>query len=644
MPQQAPYGTWTSPISAADVAAHDGRPGWVGFVGEEVWWTQPTPDQGGRIRLLRRGADGAAAEVLPAPFSARNRVFEYGGRPWVARPGADGPVCVFTEWSDQRIYRHDAAGTTPITPMPTHHAGLRYSDLQMNAARDEVWCVREEFHGGGPTDLSRAIVAVALDGSSVRVLTQSHHLLASPRLSPDGRHLAWLGWNHPAMPWDETELCVAEVLADGTLGARRILVGGTEVSVAQAEWLSDDTLVYVSDVTGWWNPSTMRVDGTAGGSILVREEEFAGPLWQQGQQWIAPLGPHTFAAIHGRAANALSVVDTDNRSLGRTFDTYTEWAPTLAVSGGKVAAIAASPTRPYDVITVDIATGTIEVIHPGVASVEPAQLPKALFRTFTGRDGQEIHTNLYPPHNPDFTATPDELPPYLVIVHGGPTSRAMMIYDLEIAYFTSRGLGVVEVNYGGSTGHGRTYRNRLRENWGIVDVQECADVAQALITEGLADPTRLAIRGGSAGGWTTVASLTSGENVFACGASRYPILDLAGWRTGETHDFESQYLDSLIGPWPTTRPRYEQRSPINQVTAITAPILLMQGLEDEICPPIQCERFLERIKDRGASTTYLTFEGEQHGFRRDSTIIAALEAELEFYGQVFGLGELKVKS
>jgi dipeptidyl aminopeptidase/acylaminoacyl peptidase len=642
MPQPAPYGTWTSPITAADVAAHDGRPGWVGFVGEEVWWTQPTPDQGGRVRILRRTADGSTAEVLPPGFSARNRVFEYGGRPWAAVLREDGPVCVFTEWSDQRIHRISAVGSpspsepVPITAEPKHDAGLRYSDLQINAARDEIWCVREEFHGAGPTDLTRAIVAVALDGSGARVLTQSHHFLANPRLSADGRHLAWLGWNHPAMPWDETELCVAEIRADGTLGDHRVMAGGSEVSVAQAEWLADDRLVYVSDLNGWWNPYTLQLDGTRGAWVIARDEEFAGPLWQQGQQWIAPLGQGVFAAIHGRAANTLSLVDTSARTETPPIDAYTEWAPTLAVGGGRVAAVAASTTRPYDVVTVEIATGEIEVVHRGVAAVDPAYLPEAAFRTFTGRDGREIHANLYPPHNPDSVPEPGELPPYLVIVHGGPTSRAMMIHDLEIAYFTSRGIGVVEVNYGGSTGHGRVYRNRLRENWGVVDVRECADVARALVAEGLADPARLGIRGGSAGGWTTAASLSSGEGVFAGGAIRYPILDLAGLRTGETHDFESQYLDSLIGPWPAAEKRYRERSPINQIDAITAPFLLMQGLEDEICPPVQCERFLERVKDRGVWYSYLTFEGEQHGFRRDSTIIAALEAEMEFYGRIFG--------
>ncbi|WP_157876149.1 S9 family peptidase, partial [Streptacidiphilus griseoplanus] len=265
-------------------------------------------------------------------------------------------------------------------------------------------------------------------------------------------------------------------------------------------------------------------------------------------------------------------------------------------------------------------------------------LPAPTARTFTGPDGREVHANLYPPRNPDFTAPPGELPPYVVFAHGGPTSRSPMVLDLEIAYFTSRGIGVVEVNYGGSTGHGREYRNRLRGQWGVVDVEDCATAARALAAEGTADPRRLAIRGGSAGGWTTAASLT-GTDLYRCGAIRYPVLDLTAWSSGgETHDFESRYLDSLIGPLPEAADRYRERSPVTHADRLTVPFLLLQGLDDVICPPAQAQRLVDRAAERGVPHRYLTFPGEGHGFRRADTITTALEAELALYTEAFGSG------
>ena len=648
MPVSTPHGSWPSPVTAAHVAAHDGRPNWVGFVGRELWWTQPTPLDGGRVRILRRRPDGTVAEALPPGFSARSRCHEYGGRPWAATVGQDGPVLVFAAWADQRLHRYEPdrpdAVPLPLTPEPDFEAGLRYVDPFPHPDRAEVWCVREQFHSPDPTDLTRALVAVpqdgsaASDGQAVRVLTQSHHFLANPRLAPDGRHLLWLGWNHPSMPWDQTELCVAEVLGDGTLGAARVLAGGAGVSVSQAEWLDAGSVLYAADPDGWWRPYRRGLAGGEAEPLADGPEEFAGPLWHHGMRWLAPVGAGRFASIHGRSSNRLSILSTEPGTAPLVPDAegYTEWASTLAVSGPLLAAVAAGPARPYDVLTIDTDTGEVTVVHEGARTVDPDYLPEPRHRTFTGRDDREIHTNLYPPRNPGHVGPPGELPPYLVFVHGGPTSRCQMIYDLDIAYFTSRGIGVVEVDYGGSTGHGREYRERLREQWGVVDVEDCADVARALAEAGLADPARLAIRGGSAGGWTTAASLVSAPDLYRCGTISYPILDLAAWRTGETHDFESQYLDSLIGPWPETADRYRDRSPVAHAEAITRPFLLLQGLDDRICPPAQCERFLERIRGRGIPHAYLAFEGEQHGFRKDSTIITALEAELAFYGEVMG--------
>lgn len=684
----ASYGGWKSPITVSDVARHDGRPNWVGFVGDEVWWTEPRPSEGGRVSLVRRRAAGPRELVLPRPWSVRSRVIEYGGRAWTAVPGSRGPLLVFSEFSDQRLYALEpdvGDEPRPISPLPVREAGVRYAEplvIGGPAARDtvlgeHVLCVRETHTGDAPTDVVRELVAIPLDGraatdpAAVRVLVRDRRFVTCPRLSPDHGMISWIAWDHPDMPWDATELRVASLRSDGTLGTPMTLAGGRPapgadaepVSVAQAEWLDARTLCAAIDSSGWWN--LCRVELPAGFDttdspqkasatnatitpLCSREEEFAGPIWNVGQNWFAPIADARVAVLHGKGRLELAVLDLvahapgerPSASLRPVETAYTEWAPTLAVSadGHRLAAIAASPARPYEVVVIDTATGAVEPVRPADPGVDETYLPRPEARVFPGPGGREVYANLYPPSNPDYEAPEGELPPYVVFVHGGPTSRAPMVYDLEIAFFTSRGIGVVEVNYGGSTGFGRAYRDRLRDAWGVVDVQDCAAVARALATQGLADPQRIAIRGGSAGGWTSAASITDPEvaGVYRCAAIRYPILDLAGWRTGETHDFESRYLESLVGPWPAERERYEQRSPVERVEHITVPFVLLQGLDDRICPPVQSERFLAKLAGRGVRHAYLTFEGEQHGFRKESTIEASLRAELSLYAQTFG--------
>jgi dipeptidyl aminopeptidase/acylaminoacyl peptidase len=667
MTQVAPYGTWASPITAADVASEDARPGWPGWVHGDLWWTESRPNEEGRVTLMRRRASPAATpagtdaaeEMLPAPWYVRSRVIEYGGQPWAARPaGAAAPV-VFANWADQRLYRlePEAPGREPrpVSPVPEISAGMRFADMFIHPELDEVWCVRETRTGPAPTDVARDIVAVPLDGSAaedprlIRVLAASHHFLCCPRLSPDGERLSWIGWDHPSMPWDETVLCVAEVTA-GQAGPATVVAGGGRQAIVQAEWAGPRTLIYVNDPDGWWNlyrlelpsgepdaPHGPALHGQAphGQALCPREEEFGGAMWQLGQRWLAPLADGTIAAVHGRGASRLSILGPDG--VLRAVDSpYTEWASCLTASGTEVAAVAASPRRAHEVVRVDAVSGEIRVVRPAPAGpADPAYLPEPQARSFRTADGHDIHASVYPPRNPAFTGPPAQPPPYVVFVHGGPTGRASMVYDLEISYFTSRGIGVAEVNYGGSTGYGRAYRERLVHNWGLVDTADCAEVARALAAEGTADGSRLAIRGGSAGGWTAACSLVT-DGTYQGGVIYYPILDLAGWRTGETHDFESQYLESLVGPWPQASAVYHDRSPVNRADRLSAPFLLLQGLEDMICPPLQAERFLDRVAGRGIPHAYLAFEGEQHGFRRAGTVVAALEAELSFLGQVLG--------
>lgn len=629
MPQIAPFGTWSSPIRAADVAAAGVVPQWLDVVDGAVWWAEARPAEDGRVALVR-WIDGTVEDLLPAPWSARNRVHEYGGRPWLAV----GDALVFTHWADQRIYLRDlrSGEVRPLTPEPAEPHGVRFGDLRPGP-EGEVWAVRERSTGPRRTDVSRDLVAVPLAGGEPRSLAASHHFLTAPQLSPDGRHAAWLGWNHPAMPWDETELCVAEVGPDGTFGPHRVLAGGSGVSVCQLDWEGPDTLLALLDPDGWWNLHRVRLDGTVR-NLAPAEAELGGALWKIGSRWTVPLGGGRHAVL---ASGRLSVLDEATGSLTPVAPELTAWSPSLGVLDGDVVGIAAGPRTENAVVRVGVSDATVTALTPQPPLPPAEYLPVPRNRTFRTAQGAVVPAYVYPPANPEFSAPDGELPPYLVHAHGGPTGRNHPVLDLDFAYFTSRGIGVVAVDYGGSTGYGRRFRERLREQWGVVDVADCAAVAEALVAEGTADPERIAIRGGSAGGFTSAASMTT-VATYRAATIKFPILDLAEWtgEGGETHDFESRYLDGLVGPLPDTAERYRQRSPIHNVATLAGPVLLLQGLEDEICPPEQAERFIAALEGTGIPHAYLAFEGEQHGFRRAETIVAALEAELAFYGQVFG--------
>ncbi|MFD8498490.1 prolyl oligopeptidase family serine peptidase [Amycolatopsis sp. NPDC059657] len=622
MPEIASYGTWTSPISAADAAAAGGGVQWVDTVGGVLWWAEARPGEGGRVALVRAGE-----EVLPAPWNARNRVHEYGGRPWLAIGGR----LVFTHWDDQRVYVRDLTSgkVTPITAEPAVPHGVRFGDLRPGP-RGTVWAVRETSVGSRRADVSRDLVELSLGGAAPRSLAASHHFLTAPQLSPDGAHAAWLGWDHPAMPWDGTELCVAPLLEDGSLGTPEVIAGGAAVAVCQLEWESATSLLALLDPGGWWNLHRIGLDGSSVNLAPVTEE-IGGALWKLGSRWFTPLGDGKYAVI---ASGRLAVLDETTGTLSWLAPELTQWDAALAAYNGGIAGVAAGPHRESALVHV---TATVTDLTAQPADMPSHEyLPVPAERVFDTPDGP-VPAYVYLPSNPDFSAPDGEAPPFMIHVHGGPTGRAYPTLDLEIAYFTSRGIGVAVVNYGGSTGYGRRYRERLREQWGLVDIQDCVAVAEALVAEGLADPARLAIRGGSAGGFTSAAAMTT-VRTFSAATIKYPILDLYTWTAdgGETHDFESRYLDGLIGPLPETEPRYRQRSPINNADELAGPVLFLQGLEDQICPPEQADRFVASLGGRGVRHAYLTFEGEQHGFRKAETIIAALEAELSFYGQVFG--------
>jgi acetyl esterase/lipase len=633
--QELPYGAWPSPLGAADVARQTGQVAGGTFVGDEVWWAEARPDEGGRIALCRRGEGDDVDVLLPAPRNARTRLHEYGGGAWTV---VDGDI-VFAEFADQRLYRCPPGGEPrPLTPAPQVAAGLRYADLTPVPDLGVVLCVRE-CHGQDGT-VTRDLCAVPLDGSgaddeaAVRSVVGGSHFYAHPRLSPDRRSLAWIAWDHPRMPWDGTELRIARVDAALAVADVRTLAGGPRESLLQPEWRGDTELVVLSDRSGWWNPC--RVDVATGGvtPMLTLEQDIGGPLWMLGARWHVALDDRRELVVRTYGTDTLAVLDVGTGEL-TDIDLPFDMVRLGGTLGERVLVLGAGARVPSGLYVVDVAAGT----HEPVRTIE-AGLPDAAYwspgeqRTFRGVDGRDVHAVVYPPHSPDATAPAGERPPYIVHVHGGPTAHVTPRLDPAFLFWTTRGIGVVDVNYGGSTGYGRAYRERLREQWGIVDVEDVVAVARGLADEGAADGARLAIEGGSAGGWTVLAALTT-TDAFCCGVSYFGVAELEDFaRT--THDFESRYLDGLIGPLPEARDRYVSRAPVNNVDGLSCPVLLLQGLEDKVVPPAQAEVFRDAMVRKGIPHAYIAYEGEAHGFRRAETVVSALEASLSFYGQVMG--------
>lgn len=633
-----PYGSWPSPISAADVARARLRLGFPTVHDSDVWWQETRPEEGGRTTVIHL-RDGHRTELLPPPWDARTRVHEYGGRSYLPVPVAGGYALVFSHYEDQRLHRLDPgdAKPRPLTPEPAVPGGLRYADYVLSPDGAEVWCVCE---GHTPDGIRRAIVAVPLDGSAaqdasaIRELVSGADFYASPAPSPDGGRLAWVQWNHPRMPWEGTELRVA-TLENGRAVTPYTVKGGLTESALAPIWRDEESLYVVSDWPGWWNIYQVGLHGESATALYPAEEEFAAPLWTLGGMPYALLEDGRLAVLHGEGDMRLGIYDPETLELTDVDVPYEHWQPALSAHGTAVVGIAGGPTTPPTVVRIDTATGRSEALRSELTDLpDAAYLPRPRAEQLEGPFGRPVHALVYPPASPDAEGPADELPPFVVFVHGGPTSRASSVLSLERAYFTSRGIGVVEVNYGGSSGYGRAYRERLRRQWGVVDVEDAVAAARALAAGGIADPARIAIRGGSAGGWTTLAAVTQ-TDVFKAGTSYFGISDLKTFADA-THDFESRYLFSLVGPLPGFERAYEERSPLNRADKTSCPVLLLQGLDDPIVPPDQSERFAQALAAKKVPYAYLTFEGESHGFRRAETVIACLEAELAFYGQTLG--------
>jgi dipeptidyl aminopeptidase/acylaminoacyl peptidase len=633
----APYGSWKSSITIDALLAERVFAAEVRFDGSAVCWHEGRPGERGRGVVSRATAGGGFEDLTPPGSNARDGVHEYGGGSWAAHDG----VAYYSEFTDGRLYRTlpgqtveagSGAVAEPITP----EGALRYADISVDDSRGRLICVREDHRAAGMPVNEIVAVPLGPPGSGPVepvVLVSGADFYGPVRLSPDGRQLAWLTWALPDMPWNGSQLCLADLDADGMPGATRIVAGGRAESIAEPSWSPDGRLHFVSDRSDWWNIYRLEPDGSIT-AVAPMEAESAGPQWVFGLQ------------SYGYAGDGSIVASVRARGIDRLWRIATGAAPTpipvpyleigdIDVAGSTMIMVASSPAEPPHVVRLDLETGALAVLRRtsgAVISAAEVSVPQHI--EFPTEGGLTAHALYYAPHNDAFAAPPGELPPLRVISHGGPTASAGAGFRGVIQFFASRGIAVVDVDYGGSTGYGRAYRSRLNGQWGVVDVDDCINAARYLVAAGAVDPDRLVVEGGSAGGYTTLAALAF-RDFFSAGVSYFGIGDLTGFDQ-DTHKFESRYTESLVGPWPETRELWIERSPILHVEQMNAPMLILQGLDDKIVPPSQAEQIVAALAAKGIPYAYLPFEGEGHGFRKAENIRRSYEAELSFYGQVFG--------
>jgi len=626
----APYGSWISPITADIITAKT-----IGFVehcidGEDIYWSESRPLEDGRYVIMRRTPYGNITECTPPDFYVRTRVHEYGGGAFTV---VDHTI-YFCNFKDQRLYRQPIGGEPELL---TPQEGYRYADLIIDKKRTRIICVREDHIKEG--EAVNTIVSVDLnEGNNGKILVEGNNFYSSPRLSPNGNKLAWLTWNHPNMPWDGCELWVADVMEDGALQNANLVAGSATESIFQPGWSPDGILHFVAEPTGWWNLYCWK-DGKVE-ALYPMEAEFGMPQWIFGMSTYGFTSENNILCTYTKNGMwYLALLDINNKTFTPIENTFSE---TFFLQCGKgfAAFFGSSSTQPWTLVKMDFRTNKIDPIKQAFeVAVDTEYLSNAQPISFPTTNGKTAHAIYYAPQNKDYGAPENEHPPLLVISHGGPTSATGTTLNYDIQYWTSRGFAVLDVNYGGSTGYGREYRQRLNGNWGIVDVDDCCNAALYLVRESLADENRLAIRGGSAGGYTTLACLAF-RDVFKAGASHFGISDLEALAK-DTHKFESRYLDSLIGAYPERKDLYYERSPINFIQNFNCPIILFQGDEDMIVPPSQSQKMFEAIRAKEIPTAYVLFEGEQHGFRKAASIKRALKGELYFYSKIFkfDLGE-----
>lgn len=637
-PRVAPHGSWKSPISASALATGGVRLDQVRTCAGRIYWIEARPSEAGRCVVVCSDGD-STTDVTPPGFNARSLVHEYGGGAYAVHESS----VFFTNFEDQRVYRQDAdtapgngqrwGPPRPLTPEPPVARALRYADFEPVPDGRGLYCVREIHASAG--EAVNEIVYLDLAGTrEPRAVCGGHDFASFPRLNPAGDRLAWTTWDHPQMPFDGTDLWLGEVRADGSVDEVQHVAGGPDESIYQPGFDPNGVLHFISDRSGWWNLYSADARGIT--PLAPMQAEFGRPQWALAMANYSFLPGGRIACVFGRdGTEHIGVLQPGSERLREIATPFSSFGRIDSLSGSAIAITAASPEDSGGVVRIDLDAGSHELIRRSRSdAIDAAQVSRPEALEFATTGGDVAHALFYPPTNPAFRGPEDELPPLLVFSHGGPTAASSSALNFAVQYWTSRGLAVVDVNYRGSSGYGRAYRNSLRGQWGVADAEDCIAAARALASSGRVDPQRLAIRGGSAGGYTTLCALTF-HDFFAAGASYYGIAD-AEALAADTHKFESRYMETLIGPYPEAAALYRERSPIHFAERLSCPLLILQGLEDAVVPPAQAQVMVDALAAKKLPHAYLPFEGEQHGFRRAESIIRAAEAELSFYGQIFG--------
>jgi dipeptidyl aminopeptidase/acylaminoacyl peptidase len=620
-----PYGSWVSPITAALLTSAGIVFSDLDFSNGRLYWLESRPDEAGRVVLVSSSGD-----VTPKSFNLRTRVHEYGGGAYFIHQD----TVFFTNFADQRLYRQDPGlDPKPITPVPPAPASVRHADGRVTPDGKTIVCVRERHEQG--REAVNEIVALPADGSGeAKIILSGYDFYSFPRISRDGRRLAWTCWRHPQMPWDGTEVWVGNLNDDGTVSNSRLVAGSNSESIFQPAWGADGSLYFISDRTGWWNLYAERSGKVE--PVFEIDAEVGSPQWLFGYSRYAFLSDGGIACIYSKSGlDYLAIVSTRHRTVHTLKIPYTTIGHLQSDGADKLYFVGASPSKAPEVVTLETASAHVRVLKSSLdVAIDPEYFSEPEPIEFPTSNGLTAFALFYPPRNKDFSGPPAERPPLVVFSHGGPTGATTSALRLAVQYWTSRGFAIVDVNYGGSTGYGRAYRERLKGNWGIVDVDDCINAARYLEKRGDVDGKRMAIRGGSAGGYTTLCALVF-HNVFAAGASYFGVADLTALAQ-DTHKFESRYEDGLVGPYPEAAELYRQRSPVNFADRLSCPVILLQGLEDKVVPPSQAEIMIKALRTKRLPFAYLVFPTEGHGFREAANIHKSIEAEFYFYSRIFG--------